>query len=397
MTSQLESRARVLTTFGAEAAVIAELLSYDADGFSGGRCQGDLRFPLDDEPFVETWRGYRDEVAASNLGVLADRLVQLHFPVQKGISDSEEYRAATRCGEAPAGMRSATGLCLARPAECTIVIHSTWAGAIPIIQVSCRDDFVSLVRALTKRNEPVPIPDSMGACIVAGYNNWDRFRRLRERWTLENPAEPFSVSRVAHLKERYQDRFILLSNGWYSDVPPGNLGLSDAKWRSVSLTIRREHECAHYWTRRVLSSMRNCILDEIIADYCGIVAACGRFRPDWLLTFLGLDDRRPCRENGRLHNYRGHPPLSDAAFAVMQRLVVAAGANLETFDGRHARESSGERGILLALLTLSQMSLEELASEDAPALMADAYHRVREESSVLVERDIRFLPRESGG
>ena len=397
MSSGIEARTGVLRTFGADTAVAAELLSYDSDAFGDAAMRPEIRFPMDDEPFVDAWRVYRQEAAASDIRVLADRLVQLNFPIQLGISESEEYRGATHRGEAPLGMLSASGLCLAQPGDCTIVIHPTWAGSIPIIQTGCRYDFVSLVRALTTRNEPAPIPDSMGACIVAGYNNWDRVRRVKEQWTRENPLDTFSFGRIAHLKERYQDRFVLLSDGWYSGVAPEQLGLSAPEWRRVSLIIRREHECAHYWTRRVLSSMRNCILDEIIADYCGIVAACGRFRADWLLTFLGLDDGRMCRENGRLHNYRGKPKLSDAAFDIVQRLVLAAAANLEAFDRRHAGDLSEERGILLALLTLSRMSLEDMASAAAPTLMADLLSRSREVGRAAVRQDVRFLQQESRG
>src|SRR5207247_8954553 len=123
------------------------------------------------------WREYSEEASASGFRVLADRLVQLHFPIQEGIGQTEEYRAATRRGESVATMTSATGLVLRRPEACTVTIHPTWAGSIPVIETGCREDFVSLLRALTARNEPIPVPASQGASIVAGYNNWDRVRR----------------------------------------------------------------------------------------------------------------------------------------------------------------------------------------------------------------------------
>jgi hypothetical protein len=73
----------------------------------------------------------------------------------------------------------------------------------------------------------------------------------------------------------------------------------------------------------------------IIADACSIVAALGTFPADWLLAFLGLDRYPLCRAGGRIHNYRGTPPLSDVAFAVLQRMVVSAAANLERFTRAH--------------------------------------------------------------
>ena len=43
----------------------------------------------------------------------------------------------------------------------------------------------TLIQALTARNEPVSIPASMGAMMVAGFNNWDRVRQLKELWRSE--------------------------------------------------------------------------------------------------------------------------------------------------------------------------------------------------------------------
>jgi len=175
-------------------------------------------------------------------------------------------------------------------------------------------------------------------------------------------------------------------------VPPETVGLTPVEWDRLSLVIRREHECAHYWTRRVLSLMRNRVLDELIADYCGIFAACGRFRADWLCAFLGIRDHGNEPANGRLLNYRGDPPLSDAAFTLLGRLTGAAIENLETFDRRHADELGCERGLLLILLTLSRLSLEEMASRDAATLLADALRSARALAADAVLGDARFSP-----
>ena len=69
-----------------------------------------------------------------------------------------------------------------------------------------------------------------------------------------------------------------------------------------------EHECAHYLTKRVTGSMSNNLLDELLADYVGIVAAAGTYRGDWALEFLGLEDYPAYRNGARLQNYRGSPP-----------------------------------------------------------------------------------------
>ncbi|MDT3702963.1 MAG: hypothetical protein ROZ36_07965 [Thermincola sp.] len=135
-------------------------------------------------------------------------------------------------------------------------------------------------------------------------------------------------------KELYQDKFIILSDGPYSAVPAESLGLSEEEWRRLSLIIRREHECTHYFTRRLFSAMRNNLLDELIADYMGIVSAVGSFRADWFLRFVGLEHYPQYRTGARLENYRGDPPLSDGAFKILWTLVKLAAERLEAYDSR---------------------------------------------------------------
>jgi len=210
------------------------------------------------------------------------------------------------------------------------------------------------VQALARRNEPVPVPDAQGAVTVAGYNNWERIRQLER-------------ARLKPRKELYQDRFILLSDGPYSAVAAADLGLDDDAWRALSLAIRREHECTHYFTKRYYGVMKNHVLDEVLADYMGLVAACGRFRADWFLRFVGLEGER-YRPGGRLDLYRGG--LSNGAFAVLQELVRRAAANVERFDERWPAgpRSLDERG--RALRALASLSFLELASPSAPERLA---------------------------
>ena len=130
--------------------------------------------------------------------------------------------------------------------------------------------------------------------MVAGYTNVERLRRLKDRWRATQPMPTDAGWRkemqgLLPKKELYQDRFIIASTTPYSAVPADRLGLDPETWERLSLAIRMEHESMHYFMRRVFGSMKNRLLDELIADYAGIVQASGRFRADWALTFLGLD------------------------------------------------------------------------------------------------------------
>jgi hypothetical protein len=375
-------RTQVLKAYGASPPEQEELLAYNQNLFHGGAAPGDIsQFPLADEPHVEVWRDYLHLARQQGLyPVLAQALVQLQFPIQAGISTTESYRLATRKGQLPPP--GLPGLALADPNGLELFIHPTLAGAIPVVVPGCREDFVALLQALTKRNEPVNIPDSMGACIIGGYNNWDRVRRYRQRWQAEHPELgseqdwllEFS-SHVVPQKGLYQDRFIVLSRGYYSNVAPDQLCLDEAEWLRQSLTLRLEHECTHYFTRRCFNSMGNNVLDEFIADYFGLLAAQGRYRADWFLRFVGLEQFPDYRPGGRLQLYLGEPPLSEGAFRVLRALVKAAADNLERFDKGYLVGYRSNLGKITTSLALVSLTLEELASDMGPTLLQQAFDR----------------------
>jgi hypothetical protein len=378
-----EPRSQALREAGAAGPEVEELLAYNRTHFDLSPLEGALSLPLADEPFVAFWSGRA--AAAREAGfaaALAPHLPQLAFPVRDGISQTEGYRDATRRGRPPAEIAEATGLGLPEPGAIEIVLHPTAVGRIPLLIVRHRATFVALLQALARRNEPVPVPDSHGARMVAGYNNWSRLGALERRWQETPAAERTAASWTEELagikenrRELFQDRFILLSDGPYSGVPAAELGLAERDWRERSLALRREHECAHYVTRRLLGSMRNNARDELIADCAGIRAAAGSFRADWFLRFLGLEEFPRYRPGGRLELYRGDPPLSDGAFRALQALLVRAATNLERFD--HGRQSAADplHDAFLLTAALASCHLEEIAADGGPAALAAAWAR----------------------
>ena len=379
MRDQQRFRANVLRQHGAGPSDVEELLPYNRNAFEAP--PPGCRFPLDDEPFVEAWVQYAE--AAEHHGVydtLKEKLVQFQFPVADGISQDAAYQAAVRKGHLPPRADARQGLRLNQPNALRLLLHPTPAGRIPVLTTTNRADFVTLVQALTRRNEPSPIPASMGACIVAGYNNWARIRALKRQWKANHPDAPATAwiqafRRIIPQKDLYQDRFILLSDGPYSAVPAETLGLTDATWRTHSLTLRLEHECTHYFTRRVLGTMRHVLFDELLADYMGLVAAIGRFRADWFLHFMGLERFPHYREGGRLQNYRG--TLSDDAFRVLQVLVKSAADHLDDIDARRPLTLDTLQEKAWMLMALSRLTLEHLASDDAEAIVREALARVQ--------------------
>ena len=361
-------RISVLRGLRATPAECVELLSYNENHFEPTGLERIGSLPLADEPFVAAWERYAREAESEGVWtVLRNALVQLRFPVREGMSRVPAYESATR-GSVSVSSQVAS-LRLQRPGDLRIEIHATPAGRLPVLIAACRRDFELLVRALTKRNEPVPVPASVGACMVAGYTNVERLRRLQDRWRSARPIPTEAGWRqelqgLLPRKELYQDRFVIASMAPYSAVPADCLGLDPETWERLSLAIRIEHESMHYFTRRVFGSMKNRLLDEMLADYAGIVHATGRFRADWALRFLGLESYPHYRLGGRLEHYRGDPPLSDGSFRVLQRLVIRAAENLEAWSST-ADDATRPDGRIRTVVALTRLTVEDLAAPDA--------------------------------
>ena len=391
--NDLNYHGQVLATAKAKPAEIDELREYSQNQFQFhfGKLED---IPLQDEPHLSIWQSYCD--AAESIGVeqvLKSRLAQLNFAVEAGMSQTPAYKEAIRKGRwkpSPPAVQF--------EAKLELWIESTMAGRIPVIMTRSRADFVTLIQALTRKNEPLAVPDSMGACIVGGYNNWDRIRRYRRAWSdkpdgiASQRASPnnteadwqLEFKRLIPQKSLYQDRFIILSRGSYSNVDAADLGLAPDVWQELSLKIRLEHECTHYLTRRLLGSMRNNLLDEAIADYQGIIAANGSYRADWFLHFLGMAGDEYCA-GGRLENYRGSPPLSGGAFAVLQTLVRQIAHNLESFDRQYyQKRARSEREKLNVFLALTSSTILDLAAADAVEMLTERAIEVGDHSTIHI-------------
>jgi len=385
--NQKDVRIGVLNSLGASSSERDELLAYNKNLFDLAALSAPIKLPLPDEPFASAWERYERKAKDQGaLETLKDRLVQLSFPIKKGISQTDAYRSATRKGVAPEKIPEASGLALRRPNGLRLGLHPTLAGRIPVLVTVHRDDFVAVLRALTMRNEPEEVPEATGAMIVSGYNNWDRIRTLRKKWKADH-ADDFGgigwtveFQRIVSQKALYQDKFIILSDGPYSGVQGHELGISDAEWREISLVIRREHECTHYATRHLFNSMQNRLLDELIADYMGIAAAAGCFKADWFLCFMGLENFPEYRNGGRLENYRGDPPLSNGAFKLLQTLAGQAALNVERFDAQYGQNKKIGENSAFMLFALARLTIEELASKQGIRLLSDALSRNKPEA-----------------
>lgn len=371
-TPALREREEILTALGMAPAERDELLAYGENPYLDLALPPEFP-PLPPEPQVEFWRRYAGEAAESGVAAaLSRRLPQLRFPVATGVSQSPEYRAATRRGDFDRAVPRVEGPLAEAPGALELRIHDSPAGPVPVLVARRREDFVHLVQAFTGRNEPDPVPDSMGACLIKGLADWERVAAYREAWERSRggPADDAAwaeeMGGLAQRKELWQDRLILVSTGPYSAVPAAEVGLDDAAWRERSVALRLAHECFHYLTLRLVGRIRSNLLDELIADYAGLVEAFGDYREGLARRFLGVDLLPRLRPGGRLEVYRGDPPLSDAALAVVARLAAEATRRLSALP-LGAQESRDPAAMATRLVALACQPLERLASDGLAA------------------------------
>lgn len=349
-----------------------ELLAYGAPLVAPEQAAAAATAEIPDEPQVAAWIRYADEARQTGAVAALSRVFpQLRYPIVKGISETQGYRASTLRGIPPDQDGAATGLPISRPDLVTLDVHETLSGRVPLIAARDRGDFEALVRALSGRNEPVDVPASMGACLVRGLNDWERVRSFREQWEASHPTTSWDVGfqELVPRRDLYQDRFVILSSGPYSGLPAKESGFSEEEWLTASFTIRREHEMTHYFTLRVAGTTRNNLVDELIADFAALVRTFGHYREELALRFLGLEAFPAYRQGARLEIYRGNPPLSDPAFALARRLVHAAVKSLSLLDANRPASSRTENGLALLVLGLTTLGLEELGGPDLLSLL----------------------------
>ena len=208
-------------------------------------------------------------------------------------------RQDTGSDELPAGWAAmwerVQNVCSSSP---QLEIFTSVAGPIPIIYPADTDDFEKLLREIVFKGKDVPNIEKRGAQFVFGKTQ----------------------------------RFIILTDKPYSGVPAKDMGLSEAEWLEKSMIIRKNHECAHYYTKRYLGSSKNHLHDELIADFSGLYTAFGEYRSFWFMHFFGI----------RFDIYvKG---MSETAASVIRELAAVAAMGVEKWTKTEAFAQLDEAG-----------------------------------------------------
>lgn len=251
------------------------------------------------------------------INALAEEYPQLYLD----LGDEDGYAAAVKRGQFPQE-RTVKGFVTDERDSC--VMEPTPAGKVRVVTLYHRVDFERFYRIMGCKCRSTPIPPTMGASIIDGVANWSRIRAHKEEFfAAETAAGRFpdwgaEFRRFVSVRENYLDAIIVLSTGFYSNIPPERLGLGAEKWRELSLIIRRTHECTHFICRRKYPALKDPVWDEIVADAAGITAALGRFDPETEKVFLGIS--KEGYTGGRLENYELTQPIDEAAARICEVL-----------------------------------------------------------------------------
>ncbi len=226
---------------------------------------------------------------------------QVCFPIDRQTRESDGYKNAVlrgkRDGLHPRGFTFS--------AEDMLSQIETSAGLVDVLYVSDRADFERCVQMLAYRCEPRAIPPSMGATTVIGLINWEKIDCRKAEYLLAGGSDWKSeFKRFTADPTNCRDALIIVGKGYYSAVPPKQMGLTEDEWLEKSLVIRINHELTHFVFRKRFPDDVDAIRDEVIADAVGLMTAFGRYNPEAARRFLGIETDH-YRKGGRLENYLG--------------------------------------------------------------------------------------------
>ena len=350
-----------------------ELELYFQNKFSSPKAQPQSLFI--DEPYISSWEGYAtDSVGGNAFSILKMCYPQLNFPIEEGINKTEDYVDTVLKGKNATVKRKST-LNLIDPEGIEINIFESIAGKVPVIKVPNNQDFKQIIQSLLYKNNPISIPNSMGAILINGINNWDRLHSLKQDWLANNPLENWNeefVKNVLPNSGLFKDRIIILSTKPYSNVSASSLAISESEWKLYSYSIRLEHECTHLFTLKKYGSASNNLHDELIADYVGITKTIGYYNMDWMLAFMGLENYPIYRKGARLENYLGSSDLSFENFEKLTSIIKNAIKNIAGFDDELGKINSANDQIA-RIDALCKVSVLKIASENGKHLLLNKY------------------------
>lgn len=349
-----------------------ELAAYLSNNFTSKKTVASLK----DEAGIQYWEDLARKSKADK--IVFDELKkcypQLNFPIELEIEKKEEYKDVVLRGKTE-NISLTSSLKLNDYKNISLRVIESIAGKIPVITVPDKEDFKAILQSLLHKNNPVAIPQSMGAALINGINNWQKIAGLKSDWLATNERGNWGKEFYANVLPNYslyKDKLIVISTNPYSNVSAKQLGLNESVWLSYSVSIREEHECTHLYTLKKFGVASNNLHDELIADYIGIVKTINQYNKSWMLLFMGLENYPEYRQGARLENYISNTKLD---FKKLIRIIKMAIENISIFH-----ESQGilksDRDQMCRIDALCATSLQELSSLNGASVLIDNYNKL---------------------
>ncbi|SHH77418.1 DUF7005 family protein [Flavobacterium defluvii] len=351
-----------------------ELKAYLFNTFS---LNDDITFSaFNDDPEIQFWEESLMKLSNEDVfNMLKEFYPQLNFLIEKETDKLELYNNAVLKGKTNDVSLTAY-IKLENAKNISLELHQSAAGRIPVLVIPNKEDFVKILQALIHKNNPVPIPSSMGAVLLNGLNNSKRLNILKKNWQQNNPFGDWNAEFLKNImpnKSLYKDKLIILSTKPYSNVSASQLGLDEDLWTAYSVSIRKEHEFTHLYTLKKYGQATNNLHDELIADYIGIIKTIWNYNKTWMLTFMGLENYPHYREGARLENYIKEAKLSSDDFKQLITIIKNAIENIAIFDKKVGKLKS-TKDQMCRIDALCELSLIDIASENGSELLLEIYY-----------------------
>ncbi|TDW51686.1 hypothetical protein EV144_101362 [Flavobacterium sp. 270] len=332
---------------------------------------------FNDDPEIQFWEEslWNPSERKDIFTLLKECYPQLNFLIEKEIDKIELYKNVVLRGKTDT-IKLAAYLALEDSKNISLELHQSIAGKIPVLIIPNKEDFIKILQSLIHKNNPVPIPPSMGAVLLNGLNNWKRLNNIKKDWLQNNPSGDWNTEfsdNVMPNRSLYKDKFIILSTKPYSNVTADQLGLTEDLWDSYSVSIRKEHEFTHLYTLKKYGHAANNLHDELIADYIGIITTIWSYNKVWMLTFMGLENYPNYREGGRLENYVKESKLSADDFKQLIIIVKNAIENIAVFD-KSVGKLKSIKDQTCRIDALCEIGLIDLASSNGAELLLEIYY-----------------------
>ena len=264
------------------------------------------------------------------LAYLARRFPQLY--VEPSDYSEEAYKRAFTRGEAP---ENASLDHFHTTPDDWLRICETPSGEVEALFLANRDDFETFLRCVLYRAQRRTISPTVGAMTIAGLPDWEVLR-AKQHELMEEYGENWAEEYRAFIGEpdKYKITMLLLSEGPNSNVPAGEVGLSEDEWLERSREIRLYHELAHVVCRRLLPDDILPVWDEVTADFHGILRAFGAYdatlalryihqNPDVTVVIPGMYDVKEIEQN--LAAMEDNSPLSEKEIAQIEEIRKTLG------------------------------------------------------------------------